>query len=436
MHYTELTQQFCAEQVVKHRTLTQAARALIKDGGIIGQKGHPLSLKQVTVLMRDALPDHQRVTSLSDDSPVVLVQRLLEEAGFDPSELKSASRIEIRGGVHTGFIKNKDGEIELTPELKNAKTKIVLHPKWAEGPAWPPVQPAKPASIKYTSQAKMIPGQPRRTLVIGDLQIGYWRVSDGVYEPFHDESAINVTMEIISQYRPSEIVLIGDCLDLPEHSKYVQEEAFQQTTQMALQRMYDLLCYMKSAVGPQGKIVWIEGNHERRMREYVLRNARAAFGLRPADAAPESWPVNSIPYLLHLDKLNVKYVAGYPSSQHWIVKDKLVAQHQDPHKTDIRASIIHGHREELKLSSRTIHYQDGTEVFYTWSIPGLTRVEDLAPSPDRLCHSAVPSDRTRRNVQQAIAAVDISPDESFFSVTPIAIHKGRAMFRGREYVGL
>ncbi|WP_218571937.1 hypothetical protein, partial [Pseudomonas sp. SZ57] len=79
------------------------------------------------------------------------------------------------------------------------------------------------------------------------------------------------------------------------------------------------------ANAPEAEVTLIEGNHDRRLQKSILRNAKAAFGLKRAND-PESWPVLSVPNLLRLDDLGVEYVEGYPAGEKWI-NDNLVCIH-------------------------------------------------------------------------------------------------------------
>src|SRR5690606_6039783 len=152
--------------------------------------------------------------------------------------------------------------------------------------------------------------------VLPDMQIGYWRDKDGELQPTHDETAIDVALAVTKAAKPSLVVMVGDNLDLPEFGKYRLSPAFQQTTQAAIDRA-TLLCAQVRAAAPDARIVWLAGNHEERMPNYILDNARAAFGLRRGDT-PDSWPVLSVPFLCRMDEQDIEYMPGYPASHVWI----------------------------------------------------------------------------------------------------------------------
>lgn len=102
----------------------------------------------------------------------------------------------------------------------------------------------------------------RCAAIIPDMQVGFKRsLRDGSLEPFHDRAAIDVAWQIIRAEagRLSEIVLLGDNLDLPEWSlKFTRSPEVYWTTQPSLVEL--AWWYAQLPSGP--KIHAIEGNHE------------------------------------------------------------------------------------------------------------------------------------------------------------------------------
>src|SRR6185437_2293513 len=103
---------------------------------------------------------------------------------------------------------------------------------------------------------------------------------------------------------------------------------FARTTQATVDRMALFVAQLRAAAGDECEIRWLEGNHEARLSNYIMDNARAAFGLRVGNT-PESWPVLSVPNLCRLDEHGVEYVPGYPANETWI---------------NDRLRVIHGHQ--------------------------------------------------------------------------------------------
>lgn len=208
-------------------------------------------------------------------------------------------------------------------------------------PAWPVIQQAKPVEISFAS----IPARPARgglkmSLKGADSQIGYRAVGDR-YEAFHDTRAMNVFREIARLEQPESIVLLGDIIDLPSQSRWAQEAGFARTTQMALDATHEWLAALRAAA-PDSRIVIIEGNHDKRMQNFIEQNALAAFGLKRANL-PDEWPTMSLPFLLRLEELGIEYQDAYPAAVHW---------------DDDSTRNIHGTRANSKGSTTSQYSQD------------------------------------------------------------------------------
>src|SRR5262245_12353273 len=152
-----------------------------------------------------------------------------------------------------------------------------LVPTTADGPEWPVVDRGPAVKVPAAKPGKKMEGW-ETAVVFPDIQAGYFRGPDGL-EPTHDEGALSVALAVAKASRPSLVVLVGDNADLPEFGRYRLSPAFAQTTQATIDRL-TLLCAELRTACPDAKIVWLAGNHEERLPNYVLDNARAAFGLR------------------------------------------------------------------------------------------------------------------------------------------------------------
>lgn len=360
---------------------------------------------------------------------VEYLYQMLDERGIDPREV-NVTGARISASESAMKVKQPDGshKVVITP-LKHSQ--IVFSPKFEEGPDWPVIQRAKPAIVKYAAPSKIAQPDMGRVFLWPDTQIGYFRnLRTDALEPFHDLAAVDVALQMLHDYQPSLVVILGDFIDLAQLSKYLQIAEFQTALQPAIDYGADLLARIRSIVGPSCRIEYVEGNHERRMAEYVTRNALAAYGLRRGGDRGR-WPLLSIPTLLNLDDLNIGYSAAYPAGQFWITP-KLVAQHAPTtKKKDLRATVIHGHTPQYKVDSHTVHYHDGTETFETYSIPGLMRIDNV-DEPSQLIQTAVPSDQTRVDWSQGVGTVEIL-DDNTFCIQVHKISRGLAIFQGRVY---
>lgn len=239
------------------------------------------------------------------------LDELLDQS--DPANVRS-----IRVAAWDGIIKNADGEAEVVRQSSVRLESAQL------SPAWPVVQPAAPVKVTTVSRPRRRAKREQMVaVVLPDPQIGFRYYEDtGEYDPFHDEQAIDVALQIVADLQPDLIIWLGDFLDLPEFGKYSQEPAFARCTQRAIDYGHELLARTR-ALAPRAVIRLLEGNHDARLQLMIARNAMAAADLHRAG---DNWPVLSVPALLRLDELRVEYIGGYPSGETWI-NDRLKCIH-------------------------------------------------------------------------------------------------------------
>lgn len=358
------------------------------------------------------------------------LQALLERSGLDPDDISRVQRV----NVWEGFLKNADGEAEKV-DLHG----ISLVPRWADGPEWPVVQPG-PAVRLPAVKVKAQPSGWQTAVILPDMQVGYFRNAAGDLEPTHDEAAMSVALSVVKAAKPSLVVLVGDNADLPEFGKYRLTPAFQQTTQATVDRL-TVLCAELRRAAPEARIVWLAGNHEERLPNYLLDNARAAFGLRKGNT-PESWPVMSIPYLCRMDEFAVEYVPGYPASHVWITP-RLKVIHGDKVRSGgstataylnaEKTSVIFGHVHRREYAARTRDDHDGPREVMAASPGCLARTDGAVPSTKGATDLDGRPLKREEDWQQGLAVVEFDPDDGRFAYENVAIHDGWAMWRGKRY---
>lgn len=370
-------------------------------------------------------------SSLSRDLLVERIVDLLDKQGVDAEDIGSIRRINMWQGFH----KDAEGNAQVV-DLAG----IEISPKWHMDPEWPVVQPAARVKVQVQGRRPQRSTGHRTTLVVSDLQVGYRRYEDGTLDPFHDEVAIKLVRELAVDMQPDCIVFIGDGCDFPEwSSKFLVSPEFTLTTQPTIDRMHEELAIYR-ALFPQAKIVLLEGNHDARLGAAITRNAMGALRLRRANT-PASWPVLSLPHLLHLQELDVEYVGGYPAGKYQIAagggfQTPLVAIHGS--STDMvavarreRQSVIQGHTHRVTSATMTYEVSGRPEQVQAWAVGTLARIDGAVPSTRG---GSSPDGRPVKQWepwQQAVAVVTES--EYGWAVEPVLIHDGRALFRGKGY---
>ena len=365
---------------------------------------------------------------------VALVQR-----GLTPDAIGSIDKLRFANGTYEAMHKDDDGNAVVTT-LRRSGVNLVFTPSWDTGPAWPVVQAGKPCIVKHVKQPAAKASGWLTAVILPDIQVGYWRAADGAMEPTHDEAALSVALQILGDLNPDLVVLVGDNLDLPELSKYRLTPAYALTTQATMDRGALLAAQLRAAA-PRAEIRWLAGNHEERLPNYILDNARAAFGLRRG-MSPESWPVLSVPHLLHLDEHGITFLPGYPANATWI-NERLKVIHGDlvasggstAHKYLGRekTSVIYGHVHRREWAERTREDHDGPKTVLAASPGCLARTTGGVPSTKGGTDlDGRPLQRTE-DWQTGLAVVRYEPGDGRFAYEQVAIHDGWAMFRGKDY---
>lgn len=367
---------------------------------------------------------------------------LLQQNGIDPEDIGQIKTVRI--GTYQGLAKDTEGEIQVR-DLESAS--IVFSPAWETGPRWPVIQQAAPVLIPTPEPPVRVRGEEsgwKTAVILPDPQIGFRQFEDGSLDPFHDDRAMDVAIQIVAALEADrgveQVINLGDFLDLPAFGKYEQEAAFATTTQKAIDRGHLFLAEQRAAA-PFSKLVVLEGNHDRRMQRFVVANALASFGLRKANQ-PESWPVMSLPYLLRMDELDVTYIDAWPAGMWWI-NNQLRAIHGDKVRSGgstaaaytqdaPHISTVFGHIHRQEVQSKTVFDRMG-------------KIRSMAVSPGCLCRvdGAVPSVNGSvgidgrpathwENWQQGVAVVTYHDDGRFF-VDLVQIDDGFTVYQGQEF---
>lgn len=358
---------------------------------------------------------------------------LLERSGVD---LDMVARVKTVKAYQMGY-KDNEGEPGALDLLS-----IDFVPTFADGPQWPVITPGPNVKLPAAPrQARPVVGF-QTCVVLPDIQIGYFRTKSEELEPIHDEAALSVALQIVKAEKPDQVVLVGDNLDLCEFGKYRTSPPFQRTTQAAIDRA-TVLCAQLRAAAPDARIVWLAGNHEERLPNFILDNAATAFGLRKGDT-PDSWPVMSVPYLCRFDDYAIEYLPGYPASCHWINErlriihgDKVASGGSTAHKylATEKVSTIYGHIHRREWAERTRRDYDGPKTIMAASPGCLARTDGAVPSTKGGIDLDGRPVAVQEDWQSGLAVVRYEPGDGRFAYEQIAIHDGWALHRGREYNG-
>lgn len=366
------------------------------------------------------------------------VAKALADNGLEPEDLGGVRSLTLSS--YQGMVKGEDGE----PQVVDLEaSRIVLSPAW-ERPPYEPADPVVVRPAKYRAPTAKSPVGYRLAVILPDPQIGYRKYEDGDLDPFHDEAAMDVALQITAylnkRYGVDMIVNLGDFIDMPEHSRYTQERYFANTTQDAINRGHRFLAQQR-ATCPEARIVVLEGNHDNRMNLHIVNNARPSYALRRA--GDDGWPALSVPNLLRVDELNVEWLDKYPANALWLNR-RLRAIHGDKVRSNgstasayandmPHVSTIFGHVHRCEVQYRTTHDADGPIRSMSLSPGCLCRVDGAVPSTKSGVGADGRPGTHYENWQQGIGIVWYHEDGRF-NADVVHIMDGWAIVEGREFV--
>jgi predicted phosphodiesterase len=130
-------------------------------------------------------------------------------------------------------------------------------------------------------------------------------VAGDFHVPHHDSILFDLFLKFLSDFQPDYLVINGDFLDCFAISKF---DKIPHSGRMKdeLELGWGLLKKIRDAI-PETEISYIEGNHEFRLRQYIIRNAPERY-----DIAPD------LPELLELNQFNIEWVGTKEGASKWV----------------------------------------------------------------------------------------------------------------------
>lgn len=131
----------------------------------------------------------------------------------------------------------------------------------------------------------------KTTLIVPDIQY-----------PYHDALMLKKLISVAEYLKPDQVVLIGDAIDFPQVSRWEKgrKGEYAGTLQEHVHGFTREVIEPLRRTCPDAEILWLEGNHDLRIKEYVKSYAPALIGLG----------VLEIPSLFNLDEMSIQYAKG------------------------------------------------------------------------------------------------------------------------------
>lgn len=237
--------------------------------------------------------------------------------------------------------------------------------------------------------------------------------------PFADPQALSILYQLIEELQPDLIVDHGDLLDCTSISRFEKDPLHRVTLQDEIQMAAVHLARITD-LAPHAERVFIEGNHEDRVRRLIWDMASDPK-TREILRMPGVMAAMELPALLGMDGLGWEYVTGKR-----VLFDRLIVKHGNV----VRKWSGQSAKEEwLKYGksgmSGHVHrrgvfeHRDWNGVHAWWELGCMCDVN--------------PAYMEDPDWQQGFAVVTWNEDRTAFGVEEVRVHSGRAMFRGRVY---
>ncbi len=245
-------------------------------------------------------------------------------------------------------------------------------------------------------------------------------VANDFHVPFHDEQALALLRRFLRAERPDWLILNGDFQDFWEISR------FDHTPRTGQEFRQEIVVGGKILGGfrrdlARARITWIEGNHEFRLRRYLIENARELYGL----------PGLSVPELFSADKLNIEYVPCHSSASrftdtfirvgnlyvgHWAACSKHAGYAAKALVEAKGVSLVQGHTHRFGAHARTL--VDGRVLLGIENFSMCRREANYVAHP---------------NWQLGFSVVYCEPVSGRFQWFPVAIGSRGFLWNGSEY---
>lgn len=246
-------------------------------------------------------------------------------------------------------------------------------------------------------------------------------VVNDVHVPYHDKRLLELFKEFAEDFAPDWLIINGDFLDCAEISKFARVPGKNRTLMQELETGRSVLQEMREAVGKKCRITYIEGNHEFRIKSYLMHNAPELYVL----------PGLTMQQLLELESMKIEWIGTADGASHFIdtyvAVGKLSVGHFDrvsKHAAyTVKAlveekgvSILQGHVHRYGVHSKRL--MDGTQLM------GIENPCMAKLNPDYVANP---------NWQQGWTVIYHKRSSGRFHAYPIQVVNGGFIWNGKLY---
>ena len=130
-------------------------------------------------------------------------------------------------------------------------------------------------------------------------------VAGDFHVPYHDPVLLDLFLEFLTDFQPDILVINGDFLDCFAISRF-DKVPHHDSLKNEIEIGKVILTRIRKAI-PDAEIYMVEGNHEFRLRQYLIKNAQELYELSPTLAD-----------YLKLEEFGVEWVGTKATASKWI----------------------------------------------------------------------------------------------------------------------
>lgn len=288
--------------------------------------------------------------------------------------------------------------------------------------------PVSPVTVRNIELDESKPHERpyKRILALSDVHIGYRNIN-GELEPLHDEQAIKRVLDLAEDIQPDYVVNLGDLLDNSSLSRFAPDSThFQGTMQPSYQRAHDFLADVSERT-PQAERHMLEGNHDKRHNDYLLKNAGAMAELDEI----------KLHRILKLGEIGWKYHGGYPAAEYEYAEDLVFIHGQIATKTgtahklaaaNYDRNIVQGHKH---CAESVYHTDRRGRTLGAFVVGMLGRIDGTIPAHNSgVDHDGEPVKKYDGWTQGIMVVNDY---EGVYEFQQVPIHEDGLFFNGKRY---
>jgi len=225
------------------------------------------------------------------------------EATLDPNEMPSDNELLKRANLDPAIWKVErrrisaweaqaaEGEVKTMRALRVSYCRI--QETLSEGIL--PAFGGRPVIVRAPKRRPQNERSNELTIVLSDF-----------HAPFHDKKLLDVTEQVLRETQPDRLIIDGDIVDWPSMGRHGKKtDDCWASANECIQAAGDILARLRAAVPEDCPVLFIPGNHDAWLSQYLYRQAGGLADLCVSGTDVRVW---SLAHLLRLEELGIEMI--------------------------------------------------------------------------------------------------------------------------------